>query len=221
MVLVLEYLHTVHGIVYRDVKPENMVLRADGHVGIIDFGFAKQIFDRETKTLCGTPEYVAPEILKNEGHGMAADWWSLGIMIYNFLTGDVPFSSPDPMTTYREIIEGDLKFPSCFDADARDIVIRLCQKDPRNRLGYGKGGPEMVKQHPFFKSIDWSALYDKKVDSPIKPRLTDPLANPDGGFPTDSKSQAQYSPSMKEYEDFFSQFSGKSGSDAVGQNARR
>lgn len=174
MILVLEYLHEERGIIYRDLKPENMLLGSDGHLQLVDFGFAKEIHDQQTYTLCGTPEYFAPEVIRSHGHGLAADWWSLGVLIYEFLTGQPPFWDAQPMKIYELIIEGQITFPQNFDPDARDIVSQFCQTEPSRRLGVIDGGAKEIKRHPFFKEIDWDALFQKKIPAPIVPHLTNP-----------------------------------------------
>lgn len=111
-------------IVYRDLKPENLLIGADGHLKITDFGFAKVVTER-TYTLCGTPEYIAPEVIKNEGHGKAADWWALGILIYEMLIGTPPYYDNNPIKIYEKILEGDLFFPSEIEPRAINLIKRL------------------------------------------------------------------------------------------------
>ncbi|KAI4253931.1 MAG: hypothetical protein L6R42_007389, partial [Xanthoria sp. 1 TBL-2021] len=101
IVLILEFLHTNQGIAYRDMKPENILIDAEGHIKLVDFGFAKKVDARETYTLCGTPEYLAPEVIKNSGHGTAVDWWAFGILVYEFLVGQPPFWHQNPMKNYE------------------------------------------------------------------------------------------------------------------------
>lgn len=124
-------------IVYRDLKPENLLIGADGHLKITDFGFAKVVTER-TYTLCGTPEYIAPEVIKNEGHGKAADWWALGILIYEMLIGTPPFYDNNPILIYEKILEGDLFFPSEIDPRAINLIKKLLIADPKRRLNKAK-----------------------------------------------------------------------------------
>jgi serine/threonine protein kinase len=100
----LEFLHEREGVVYRDLKPENILIDAEGHLKLVDFGFAKRIHDRETYTLCGTPEYLAPEVIRNKGHSTAVDWWAFGILIYEFLVGQPPFWDQSPMKIYEQYV---------------------------------------------------------------------------------------------------------------------
>ena len=133
VVMMLEHLHSFN-IIYRDLKPENLLISADGYLKLTDFGFAKEVTNR-TYTLCGTPEYIAPEILKNIGHGKGADWWALGILIYEMLVGIDPFNADNPMDMYRKILRGDLKFPERFYRDAKSIIKHLLQRNLSRRYG--------------------------------------------------------------------------------------
>nr|POF07085.1 isoform 2 of camp-dependent protein kinase catalytic subunit alpha [Quercus suber] len=171
IVLILEFLHEKEGVAYRDLKPENILIDAEGHLKLVDFGFAKKIGDRETYTLCGTPEYLAPEVIRNTGHGTAVDWWAFGILIYEFLVGQPPFWDQNPMKIYEQIVEGKVRYPSAMSQDARDIIGGLCTVDMTKRLGNIKGGAQTVKEHKWFANIDWDALYHRKMQGPIVPHL--------------------------------------------------
>ncbi|EDP51600.1 hypothetical protein KXW75_000728 [Aspergillus fumigatus] len=207
--LTIEYLHDVEGIVYRDLKPENILLDADGHIKLVDFGFAKQINDRETYTLCGTPEYLAPEVIHNSGHGLAVDWWALGILIYEFLVGQPPFWDQNPMRIYEQIVEGRLRFPPNMSPAAQNIISCLCKTNPSERLGHISGGSARVKAHPFFEDINWDDLFHRRMKGPIIPRVDHPADT--GNFEdypdVDVKGQAIYTDDMKKkYEALFSDF---------------
>ncbi|KAK0312562.1 cytochrome c oxidase subunit 1 [Friedmanniomyces endolithicus] len=171
IVLILEFLHEREGVAYRDLKPENILIDAEGHLKLVDFGFAKKIESRETYTLCGTPEYLAPEVIRNTGHGTAVDWWAFGILIYEFLVGQPPFWDQNPMKIYEQIVEGKVRYPSAMSQDARNIIAGLCEVDVAKRLGNVQGGASTVKSQPWFKSIDWDALYHRKMQGPIVPHL--------------------------------------------------
>jgi len=171
IVLILEFLHEKQGVAYRDLKPENILIDADGHLKLVDFGFAKKVEDRETYTLCGTPEYLAPEVIRNTGHGTAVDWWAFGILIYEFLVGQPPFWDQNPMKIYEQIVEGKVRYPSAMGHDARDIIAGLCTVDVGRRLGNVKGGAATVKAHPWFSNINWDAVYHRKMQGPIVPHL--------------------------------------------------
>ncbi|EAW17931.1 cAMP-dependent protein kinase [Aspergillus fischeri NRRL 181] len=207
--LTIEYLHDVEGVVYRDLKPENILLDADGHIKLVDFGFAKQINDRETYTLCGTPEYLAPEVIHNSGHGLAVDWWALGILIYEFLVGQPPFWDQNPMRIYEQIVEGRLRFPPNMSPAAQNIISCLCKTNPSERLGHISGGSARVKAHPFFEDINWDDLFHRRMKGPIIPRVDHPADT--GNFEdypdVDVRGQAIYTDDMKKkYEALFSDF---------------
>ena len=138
IVQIFEYLHSKN-IIYRDLKPENVLIGQDGYIKLTDFGFAKVVENR-TFTLCGTPEYLAPEILLNQGHGKPVDWWTLGIILYEMLAGIDPFNDDDPMIIYQNILKGRLKFPSGFDSDAKSLVKHLLVADLSARYGNLKNG---------------------------------------------------------------------------------
>jgi protein kinase A len=136
--LIFEYLHSFN-VVYRDLKPENLLLSTDGYLRLTDFGFAKIISNR-TYTLCGTPEYLAPEILTSKGHGKGVDWWTLGILLYEMIAGIDPFNDDDPMAIYQNILKGVVKFPRSFDPDAKSLVKHFLQADLSKRFGNLKNG---------------------------------------------------------------------------------
>jgi protein kinase X len=169
VVLMFEFLHGKN-IVYRDLKPENLLIDVQGYLKLTDFGFAKVIENR-TYTLCGTPEYLAPEIILNKGHGKAVDWWCLGILVYEMLVGIDPFSDDEPMAVYQNIIRGKIKFTKTFNEDAKSLVKHLLVADLTKRYGNLKGGAKDIKEHRWLKGIEWKLLLDKKVKSPFIPRL--------------------------------------------------
>jgi serine/threonine protein kinase len=148
IVLIFEYLHS-KDVVYRDLKPENLLLDHTGYLKLTDFGFAKKV-DYRTWTLCGTPEYIAPEILLNKGHGKPVDWWALGILIYEMLAGAPPFVDDDPMGIYQKILAGRIQFPRYFDRHAKDLIRKLLTADITKRLGNLKNGADDIKNHKWF-----------------------------------------------------------------------
>ena len=176
MGLALEYLHN-HGIVYRDIKPENILIGEDGYLKLIDFGMAKILKGNEKATsFCGTPEYLAPEIITGEGHNRAADWWSYGILIFEMLCGIPPFYCENTERMYDLITNAELRFPKRIQVsdNAKDLIKKLLIKQQDKRLGVNKGFEE-IKTHPFFQGFDFDALLAKKLEAPFIPVLKDSL----------------------------------------------
>ena len=153
---VFEYLHS-KDIVYRDLKPENIMIADDGYLKLIDYGFAKEVKKR-TYTICGTPEYIAPEILLNKGHSKPVDWWTFGILIYEMHAGHAPFMDDDPMNIYKKIINTKPRYPDGFDSHLKSLVKHLLRRDLSKRYGNLVGGISDIKDHRFFKPINWVSL---------------------------------------------------------------
>ncbi|XP_040857430.1 ribosomal protein S6 kinase beta-1 isoform X3 [Ochotona curzoniae] len=170
--MALGHLHQ-KGIIYRDLKPENIMLNHQGHVKLTDFGLCKEsIHDGTvTHTFCGTIEYMAPEILMRSGHNRAVDWWSLGALMYDMLTGAPPFTGENRKKTIDKILKCKLNLPPYLTQEARDLLKKLLKRNAASRLGAGPGDAAEVQAHPFFRHINWEELLARKVEPPFKPLL--------------------------------------------------
>merc|ERR1712014_45563 len=159
-------------IIHRDLKPENILVCQNGYSKLTDFGFAKILEPgTRTYTLCGTPEYIAPEVLLNKGHGKPVDWWTLGILIYEMIVGQPPFCDEDPMGIYQKILSGKIVFPKLFDKNAKGLVKKLLTAELSKRFGNPKNGVDDIKLHKWFKDITFSDLIEKKLTAPFKPKV--------------------------------------------------
>jgi len=172
ILLALEYVHSLK-IVYRDLKPENLLLDMNGHVCLTDFGMCKEDLGvgSTTHTFCGSPEYLAPEILLGKGYDFAVDWWAFGTLVYEMLCGMPPFYSENNREMNQRIVFEKLTFPSYFSEDSKQLIGGLMERDPTKRLGSTKEGTKLIKAQPFFKDIDWDKLSKKMVTPPFRPNL--------------------------------------------------
>jgi serine/threonine protein kinase len=179
LVLALSHLHQNIGVVYRDLKPENCLLDADGHLLLTDFGLSKVSSEgSRCSSLLGTPGYMAPEVLIGDGseYGAEVDWWGVGILAFELLTGNLPFEGNSPEKVKQKIQKRKLQLPSYLSGDAKDFIIRLLRKEPRRRLGYNLSKDlSTIKRHRFFRKIDWVRLEARDIPPPIRPLVTDPL----------------------------------------------
>nr|CAD7572539.1 unnamed protein product [Timema californicum] len=172
LALALDHIHQL-GIIYRDLKPENILLDADGHISLTDFGLSKlPLDDQKAYSFCGTVEYMAPEVVNRKGHSFAADWWSLGVLMFEMLTGTLPFQGQDRKETMTQILKAKLAMPQFLTAEAQALLRALFKRNPANRLGAGPDGVNEIKAHSFFATIEWDMLLKKEIHPPFKPAVS-------------------------------------------------
>ena len=199
IITIFEYLHGKN-IIYRDLKPENILINKNGYLKLTDFGFAKYLNNEKTYTLCGTPEYLAPEIILNKGHGKPVDWWTMGILLYEMLVGIDPFSDDDPMKTYQKIIKGKINFPKDFDKNAKSLIKHLLTADTTKRYGCLKNGVKDILNHRLFIGYDWKNFVFLKMQPPYIPPIKS--ATDSSNFESYPDSDVE-SPSVDKNEDPF------------------
>ncbi|XP_065052422.1 RAC-gamma serine/threonine-protein kinase-like [Rhopilema esculentum] len=168
----VKYLHE-RNIVYRDLKLENLLLDAEGHIKITDFGLCKEdiSFGDTTKTFCGTPEYLAPEVLEDNDYGRSVDWWGFGVVLYEMLCGRLPFYNRDHEVLFELILSEEVRFPSRLSEVSKNVLSGLLTKDSKKRLGGGSRDAYEVMEHPFFHGISWDDVYNRKLRPPFKPEI--------------------------------------------------
>lgn len=203
VVLAIEYLHSVN-VIHRDIKPENILIKENGYILLTDLGLSKIVNDR-LWSFCGTPEYLAPEIIHSKGYDKAVDWWSLGILIYEMCAGHTPFYKPkcNELTMYGNILNGDYSIPDTFSGNLGDLVRNLVEVDLTKRLGHLKDGVDDIKNHIWFRSMNWRSLHHQEIIAPMKP-----VVKHDGDTSNFAKySEATYSKSaVCKFELEFSEF---------------
>jgi len=185
VMLGLQHLHSCH-ILYRDMKLENLLMDKDGHVHIADFGLSKEgvrDYTGAATTFCGTPEYVAPEMLKRKAYGKAADWWSFGILVYEMIVGRTPFLDVQRQNMFHGILHKEVRYPKGFPEHAQEFCNRLLMKDPMQRFGcVGVQSPEQsqseFKTHPYLCDIDWDLMEKKQAVPPFQPTITNAMDTP-------------------------------------------
>ncbi|KAI3750566.1 hypothetical protein L2E82_21228 [Cichorium intybus] len=171
IVSAVSHLHA-NGIMHRDLKPENILLDADGHALLTDFGLAKEFdMNARSNSLCGTVEYMSPEIILGKGHDKAADWWSVGILLFEMLTGQPPFRGGNREKIQQKIVKEKMKLPAYLSSEAHSLLKALLQKEPSNRLGSGEMGSDEVKRHKWFKPINWKKLESREIQPSFRPEV--------------------------------------------------
>jgi len=172
IVCALTFLHS-RGVIYRDLKLDNVMLDSEGHVKVADFGMCKDniIDDNTATTFCGTPDYIAPEILNEEPYGSSVDWWALGVLMYEMLAGQPPFEADNEDDLFEAILHDDVVYPAWLSDNAKAVLKGFMTKPVAKRLGCGPAGPAEIQGHPFFQGLDWQLLERRKLAPPFKPRL--------------------------------------------------
>jgi p90 ribosomal S6 kinase len=182
LALALDHLHSI-GIIYRDLKPENILLDSDGHIKLTDFGLSKEaIDDQKTYSFCGTVEYMAPEVVNRKGHTVAADWWSYGVLMFEMLTGSLPFHGQNRKDTMQQILKAKLGMPQYLSPEAQGLLRLLFKRNPSNRLGSGPAGVNDIKFQPFFVNIEWDKLNKREIQPPFQPACPEAISNFDTEF---------------------------------------
>jgi len=185
-------------IAYRDLKPENLVMDSVGYVKVVDFGLAKVIDGGKTWTLCGTPAYLAPEIVLNDGHDWAVDYWALGVFLYEMTSGREPFAAKNPMEVYKQIVSGHVEIPSYFSPTLSDLIMKLLNTSKSKRLGRTMGGGGAVMQHRWYSDFDWDAHLEKRLEPPLQPKTQEILSEDSVASDSrDSSAPSSKNPSLR------------------------
>jgi serine/threonine protein kinase len=172
IILAIEFLHK-NKMLYRDLKPENIMIDSNGHIKLTDFGLSKMVKKQKEKafTICGTPQYLAPEILSDDGYDNSVDWWSLGCVMYEMLVGKAPFRIPKGTYLSADLYKKKITIPEYVTAEAKDLISNFLVPNPKKRLGYGPDGAKKIKEHPYFEGINWDDAWNKKLTPPFIPVL--------------------------------------------------
>ena len=172
IILAIEFLHK-NKMFYRDLKPENIMVDASGHIKLTDFGLSKMVKKHKDKafTICGTPQYLAPEILLDEGYDGSVDWWSLGCVMYEMLVGKAPFRIPKGSYLSVDLYKKKITLPDYVTPEAKDLIAQLLVTNPKKRLGYGSDDAKKIKEHPYFEGINWDDAWNRKLEPPFVPKL--------------------------------------------------
>ena len=172
IILAIEFLHE-NKMLYRDLKPENIMVDSTGHIKLTDFGLSKMINKQKEKafTICGTPQYLAPEILSDDGYDDSVDWWSLGCVMFEMLVGKAPFKIPKGAYLSADLYKKKITIPEFVTPEAKDLISLLLIPNPKKRLGYGPDGVKKIKDHPYFEGVNWEDAWNRKLQPPFVPKL--------------------------------------------------
>ena len=167
VLLALEELHR-RDIIYRDLKPDNLVIDSEGHISLTDFGLSKEGIegDVQAQSFCGSIAYLAPEMVQRKGHGKSVDWYLFGVLIFEMLVGIPPFYSKKKDELFRNIVSQELKVPFYMSHEVEDLLRKLLDREPSKRIGAGSEDAEEIKRHPWFAGVDWEAVYARKLKVP-------------------------------------------------------
>ncbi|KAI8914533.1 kinase-like domain-containing protein [Gorgonomyces haynaldii] len=172
VILVLEYLHS-KSVVYRDLKPENILLESTGNIKLADFGFAKRLATT-TSSFCGTPDYIAAEIVASKPYSFPVDWWSLGVLIFELVSGKTPFRADSSEGIYTNIQLGKIQWVPSVSGPIKEVVSQLLEQDPKLRLGSGSGGAKAIKESKWFADVNWEKLANRQIPPPVVPPFATP-----------------------------------------------
>jgi len=205
LALALNHLHSL-GIIYRDLKPENILLDSSGHIAVTDFGLCKEGVEKKAYSFCGTVEYMAPEVVSRRGHDCTADWWSFGVLMYEMLTGRLPFQGEDRKETINQILKTKLQMPNYLSPEAQSLLRALFKRNPTNRLG--SNSISELTSHPFFATVDWSELLKKEVTPPFQPTVVaDDVFNFDAEYTSRTPKDSPAIPASATTHELFRGFS--------------